>query len=62
MPQKGRIRKKEMYPIHFDIRKDTRMGPDSNPEELPKSQFYENIRELGLTVEALAIRVSLLTK
>ena len=51
-----------ILPIYFEIRKDTRMMPGKDPTQLPPSTFYENLHELGLTVDAVTRRVSLLMK
>ena len=46
----------------FEMRKDTRMPPGRDPTQFPASIFYENTHELGLCVDALSRRVSLLMK
>ena len=56
------IRTKEILPIYFEITRDCRMAENADPNLLPPSHFYSCVYELGLTLNAVATRVSMLMK
>ena len=51
-----------MYPIHFDIRKDTHIQDNGNPIAIPRIRFFEHLHEVVLTADTLAKRMSVLGK